>query len=294
VNPANRRAMTASEDPLAGIGYGGVTASLPYGRIGDGAAAAMAIVAQEVPIALVYNGRSHAVVMGTPDDLEDLAFGFSLTEGIVRDAADIQRLSVVKASHGIELQMQIPMADADALEDRSRGLVARTGCGLCGVETIREALRAPVRVGRSLSVPEEALWRAGGELGARQHLNSETNTVHAAGWSDAGGTLGVVREDVGRHNALDKLFGALVRAGDEASRGFVVVTSRASYEMVQKSTTRGVELLAAISRPTSLAIRFAEAAGLTLVGLLRGRSANVYSHSERITTAARETTETRT
>ena len=184
----------------------------------------------------------------------------------------------MRANHGIELQIQISPADAERLGDRARGLVSRTGCGLCGVETIGDALRVPSEVGRTLRVERDALWRAGAELSRQQSVNNETSTVHGAGWATADGELRVVREDVGRHNALDKVLGALARAGTPASSGFVVVTSRASYEMVQKAAVCGVELVAAISRPTGLAIRFAEAAGVTLVGLLRGESANVYTH----------------
>ena len=275
--------MVAADDPLVGLGYTEPTASRPLTRLGDAEmTSGFATVAEEVPIALVYNGKSHVVVMGTPADLVDLAYGFSLTESIVAEPAQIQRVDVVKASHGIELQIGIPARAAEALERRTRGLVARTGCGLCGVETINEALRVPVQVTHSLSIGDEALWRAGAELSERQTLNNATSTIHGAAWATAAGATQIVREDVGRHNALDKVFGALAREGRMARDGFVVVTSRASYEMVQKTATRGVELLAAISRPTGLAIRFAQAAGVTLVGLLRGTSANVYTFPERI------------
>jgi FdhD protein len=275
--------MAVVEHVLIGLGYAPTSASRPLVKLSDaGAADGSANVAEEVPVALVYNGRSHAVVMGTPSDLEDLAFGFSRTEGIVEDVSQIEHLSIVRASHGIELQIQIPSVNADRLEDRARGLVSRTGCGLCGVETINEALRVPVQVPHALAISPEALWRAGTELAGQQALNNETSTVHAAAWANTAGVLIVVREDVGRHNALDKVLGALARTGVSMHDGFVVVTSRASYEMVQKTATCGIELLAAISRPTGLAIRFAEAAGVTLVGLLRGRTANVYCGSERI------------
>jgi FdhD protein len=274
--------MVRSEDPLAGLGYAPTTGSRQFERIdGHELSSGVATIAEEVPIALVYNGRSHAVVMGTPSDLEDLAFGFSLTEGVVGDASDIRRVAVVKASHGIEIQIEVPAAAGDALVDRARGLVARTGCGLCGVESINEALRVPVRVGSGLSVKREALWRAAGELSRGQTLNNETSAIHGAAWS-TGEEPALVREDVGRHNALDKLIGALARAGRDANAGFVVVTSRASYEMVQKVATRGIELIAAVSRPTGLAIRFADASGVTLVGLLRGHSANVYTQPHRL------------
>jgi FdhD protein len=279
--------MAVVEHVLIGLGYAPSSASRPLVKLSDtGVADGSATIAEEVPIALVYNGRSHAVVMGTPSDLEDLAVGFSCTEAIVDDASQIERMDIVRASHGIELQIQIPTAHADRLEDRARGLVARTGCGLCGVETINEALRVPVQVSHELTVSADALWRAGAELAAQQSLNNETSTVHAAAWATAAGVLVIVREDVGRHNALDKVLGALARSGTSGSDGFIVVTSRASYELVQKTATRGIELLAAISRPTGLAIRFAEAAGVTLVGLLRGRTANVYCGLERITEGA--------
>jgi len=275
----------ADSDLLAAVGYSDATSSLPLRRIGDATTTTgHAMVAEEVPVALVYNGRPHVVVMATPADLEDLAYGFSITEGIVSDPGGVEHVDVVKASHGIELQIQIPSRAADDLDARARNLVARTGCGLCGVESIKEALRLPVQVQRSLAIRPDALWRAGEELSAGQMLNNETHTIHGAAWSTADGATPFVREDVGRHNALDKVCGAIARDGRMANAGFLVVTSRASYEMVQKAATMGVELLAAVSRPTGLAVRFAESAGLTLVGLLRGNTANVYTHAERILT----------
>lgn len=278
------RGMAVTEHPLTGLGYTRSSGSRALLRIDDsGATPASAVVAEEVPIALVYNGRPYVVVMGTPSDLEDLAVGFSRTEGVVDESSQITHVDVVRASHGIELQIQIPAANARRLEDRARALVARTGCGLCGVETINDAMRVPLALTSRFVTTAEALWRAGAALSQEQTLNNETNTVHAAGWAETDGSLRVVREDVGRHNALDKLLGSLVRSGIAPGDGFVIVTSRASYEMVQKAAVCGVEILAAVSRPTGLAIRFAESAEMTLVGLLRGRSANVYCHSERIT-----------
>lgn len=196
---------------LGGLGYTHSSSRHPLTRIGgdDGVASDAVEIAEEVPIALVYNGRSHVVVMGTPADLEDLAIGFTLTESIVDDATRVEQVNVVKASHGIELQIEIPAADAARLEQRSRGLVARTGCGLCGVETIAEAMRVPTRVGDALRIDATALWRAGAELADQQTLNSRTSTVHAAAWATRDGELLLVREDVGRHNALDKVLGAL-------------------------------------------------------------------------------------
>ena len=240
------------------------------------------MVAEEVPVALVYNGHPHVVMMATPADLEDLAIGFTLSEGIVPAESDIGRTVVVRASHAVELQLDIPVEAAAVLRDRQRALEARTGCGLCGVRHVDDVLRSPTRLVDPFSLAPEALWRAGEELGARQALNHETHSVHAAAWASADGTLRVVREDVGRHNALDKTIGALARAGTDPRTGFVLVTSRARYELVQKCATFGIPLLAAVSRPTGLAIRLAEATNLTLVALLRGHSANIYAGAARV------------
>lgn len=238
-------------------------------------------LAAEVPVALVYNGRPHVVMMCTPADLEDFAFGFTVTEGIAA-AGDIRRTDVVRYARGIEVQVEISAGAAEALAERGRSLVGRTGCGLCGVETIADALRELVPVRSELRVKTAALWRAGRTLGERQPLNADTHAIHAAGWADAGGELQFVREDVGRHNALDKVIGAMLRAGRPPSDGFVVVTSRASYELVQKAAVASIPLLAAVSRPTALAVQLAQDSGITLVGLLRGESANVYTHLQRI------------
>jgi FdhD protein len=275
--------MAVTEHPLVGLGYARPSERRDFIRLqGSDATRASAMVAEEVPVALVYNGRPYVVVMGTPADLEDLAVGFSVTEGIVAGASDLRGVEVVRASHGIEVQMEVSTIDAERLADRARGLVSRTGCGLCGVETIGDALRVPAVVASTLTVAPGAVWKAASELSRRQTINNETSTVHGAGWATPDGDLHLVREDVGRHNALDKVLGALARAGRRAGEGFVIVTSRASYEMVQKAAMCGVELLAAISRPTGLAIRFADAANVTLAALVRGESGNVYCHSHRI------------
>ena len=239
------------------------------------------VLAAEVPVALVYNGRPHVVMMCTPADLEDFAVGFTVTEGIA-SATDIRRTDVVKYARGIEIQVEITAGAADALASRGRQLTGRTGCGLCGVETIDEALRELAPVRSSLRVDAAAIARAGEALGARQPLNAETHAIHAAAWCDASGEPVVVREDVGRHNALDKVIGAVLREDRAAHEGFVVVTSRASYELVQKAAVANIALLAAVSRPTALAVQLANAAGVTLVGLLRGASANIYTHADRL------------
>jgi FdhD protein len=240
-------------------------------------------IAQEVPVAFVYSGRPHVVMMCSPADLEDLAYGFSLTEGIVSRASEIERVESSQHARGFELAITIPVEAAAKLAQRTRALAGRTGCGLCGVEAIDDAVRAVRVVQSPLTLSTDALWRAGESLDAHQPVNRETHAVHAAAWATPDGTVVVAREDVGRHNALDKVLGALARAGTDASTGFLVVTSRASFELVQKASAAGVAILAAVSRPTELAVKIADASGITLVGLLRGRTANVYSHPERIT-----------
>ena len=279
-----REAMGAGSHALFALGYSEPTSETPIVQLTEhDADSAAVIVAEEVPVALVFNGRPYVVVMATPLELEDLAVGFSLTESIVEHPGGVEHIEVVKASHGIELQVQIAAADAERLEERSRALVARTSCGLCGIERIKDVLRVPEKIPATLAISRAALWSAGAELSGRQTLNNRTSTIHAAAWANRVGELQLVREDVGRHNALDKVLGAMARRGLGAQDGFIIVTSRASYEMVQKAALRGVELIAAISRPTGLAIRFAIDAGVTLVGLLRGTSANVYTMPERIT-----------
>jgi FdhD protein len=250
----------------------------------DGAARSPGEVAvvEEIPVALVYNERPHVVMMATPADIEDFAVGFTLSEGIVAAPGEITRLDVARHAQGVEVQLAIPEAAAARLEGRGRALLGRVGCGLCGVETIQEALREPAALPAGPAIAVAALWRAERELPPRQVWNRETGALHAAAWATLEGVPEIVREDVGRHNALDKVIGALARAGRDPAAGFVVVTSRASYELVQKATAVGVRLLAAVSRPTGLAIGLAEASGLTLVALLRGETANVYAHGERL------------
>ena len=277
-------AGAASSGTLAPApGYAQTVTALPVVRLEEDAEAdGEAVVAEEAPVALVYNGRSHAVMMCTPTDLEDFAVGFSLSEEIVASAADIARVEVVRYAAGIELQLAVPAGAADRLAERRRAISGRTGCGLCGVEAIGDAVRAPRVVGHALTVDHDALWRAGAALDGHQPLNRRTNAIHAAAFCSPDGTIVEAREDVGRHNALDKVIGALARRGRDPREGFVVVTSRASYELVQKCAVAGIELLAAVSRPTALAVRLAGSSGMTLVALLRGRSANVYAGRERI------------
>lgn len=248
---------------------------------GERATEGEADVAEEVPVALAYNRRAHVVMMCTPADLEDFAVGFTVSEGIAR-AGEITHVEVVRHQRGTEVLLDVPVAVSERLATRARAISGRTGCGLCGVEAIDDAVRPVVAVNAPLSIAPEALWRAAAELQARQALNQATRAVHGAAWAHPDGAVQVVREDVGRHNALDKVLGALARKGIDPATGFALVTSRASFELVQKAAACGIPLLAAVSRPTGLAIRMAEASGLTLVALLREQSATVYTGAHRI------------
>lgn len=240
-------------------------------------------VVEEAPIALVYNGLAYAVMMATPGDLEDFALGFSLSEGIVGDPAELHRIDVVPLDEGILLRLEIEPVRARALESQRRNLAGRSSCGLCGAESIEQVLRHPPGVASSLRIPHARLHAAFGALAQRQVLNARTGGAHAAGWMAADGTLLMVREDVGRHNALDKLIGAALRAGMRLDAGVALITSRASFEMTQKAATVGIPILAAISAPTALAIRVAHETGLTLVGFTRAGTHNVYANGDRLT-----------
>jgi len=239
-------------------------------------------VAAEMPIAISYNGRPHVVMMGTPADLEDFAVGFSLAEGIVDDVDEIEDIAVAEADRGMRVSIAIPPAWAARIENQQRNLAGRTGCGLCGVTSIEQALRDLPVLPAGPTFEAKAIAAALEALPAEQRINRETGAVHAAAFADHEGNLEAVREDVGRHNALDKLVGAVARAGWVPSEGFALVTSRCSMEMVQKAVTAGFPMLVAISAPTSLAIELAEQSGLTLVAFARGQNFNVYAHGERV------------
>lgn len=243
-------------------------------------------VAEELPVALEYNGISHAVMLATPADLEEFALGFSLTEGIVDTPAQVHDIDVVAQPRGIAVQLRIASSCMAALKERRRSLAGRTGCGLCGAESLDHAVR-PAPVVRSGAAFDEQPVRAALEaMRLRQPLHDATGAVHAAAFADRSGSLLLVREDVGRHNALDKLAGAMARAAVHAAAGFIVVTSRASYEMAGKAARAGVPLLAAVSGVTGLAIETADAAGLCLIGFARGERLNVYTHAARLGAAA--------
>ncbi len=237
-------------------------------------------VAEEVPVALRYNGQPHVVMMCTPSDLEDFARGFSVTEDVVATVEEIGNISVrqLEEPQGFEVDVEIPVVRAEGLAGRERNnLQGRTGCGLCGAREIGDAIRPVRRVpaGTKLGLP--AIRRALDGLRKQQPLNAATGATHAAAWATPDGLIVAAREDVGRHNALDKLIGHLLVAGQDLSRGFLVITSRASYEMVQKAATVGIPIVVAISAPTAFAIRVAEEAGLTLIGFARADREVVYT-----------------
>lgn len=239
-------------------------------------------VAQEAPVALEFNGVSHAVMMATPDALEDFALGFALSEGIVDRPDQVYGMDMVAADLGYTVQIDIAAACFARLKDMRRALTGRTGCGLCGAESLAHALRVPVPVRMGVGVAPPAIARAMGDLRQHQWLLHQTGATHAAAWCTLQGEIALLREDLGRHNALDKLIGAMARAGCAVDEGFIIVTSRASYEMVQKAAHAGVGLLAAVSGVTSLAIDMAQRCGLCLLGFVRGEDFNVYAHPERV------------
>ncbi|MDP3332528.1 MAG: formate dehydrogenase accessory sulfurtransferase FdhD [Methylococcaceae bacterium] len=240
-------------------------------------------VAEEVPISLIYNGVPHVVMLATPTNLEEFALGFSITEGIIKKTSELLSTRIYNHANGIEVQLKIPDERFVCMSDKGRNLTGRTGCGLCGASTLKQAIRQPAPVHGSLKLTSQDLLTALSQVKQRQKLNKITGSVHAAAWAVPGQGILDIREDVGRHNALDKLIGLLLRSGRDLTEGFVVVTSRASYEMVQKTAFVGITLLAAISAPTGLAIRLANEAGLTLIGFARDDQHVVYAHPQRLT-----------
>jgi len=242
-------------------------------RSRDGVRNLRDVVATEMPVALHYNDASFAVLMATPCDLADLALGFSLSEALVADAGELRIEAIDETLDGIAIRMRIPEERSAALTERGRNLPGYGGCGVCGSADIEGVLRAPPRIDGDCRIGEAALHRALATLHERQPLNAATGATHAAAFADSDGTLRLVREDVGRHNALDKLIGAMTTADLAPGDGFVVVTSRASFELAMKAAQARIPVLAAISAPTTLAIAVAESAGLCLVGFARERQA---------------------
>jgi FdhD protein len=245
-------------------------------------------VTEEVPVAMLYNDVPFAVMMVTPLDLEDFALGFSLSEGLVAKPEDLLSIEVRPRLEGMELAMQVASGSIEqrAGEGGERLLPGRSGCGLCGARMLEDAVRHPAPVGDGPRIEAAALESALKTLQTMQPVNSATGSVHAAAWVDVEGNIVLVREDVGRHNALDKLIGAMVKAGIDAQQGFLLVTSRASYEMVTKAASAGITVMAAISAPTALAIHLAESTHMTLVGFARPGSYVVYTHPQRLLHAA--------
>jgi FdhD protein len=245
-------------------------------------------IPEETAVAFTYNGGTYAVMMTTPRDLEDFAVGFSLSEGVIDSSSDIDSLDIMPFDDGVELRMWLSRPKADRLQERRRHVAGPTGCGLCGIESIAEAMRpaAVVAPGRQFS-PQQIMVAMQG-LPSRQKLNIETRAVHAAAFWNAASGIVALREDVGRHNALDKLAGALARGSIAAGEGIVLLTSRVSVEMVQKSAAIGASVMVAVSAPTALAVRMADTAGITLAAIARADGFEVFTHPDRISHGAVE------
>lgn len=261
----------------------GIYRTVPVAKWADGRQSGVEDqIAAEVPVALTYNRSSHVVMMATPADLEDFGLGFSLTEGIIDSVDDLAATRVVPREQGIEVAMTVSEACHDRLATRRRNLTGRTGCGLCGAESLEQAMRYPEPVPEGLVVSTEALQAALDDIPEHQALTSVTGAAHCAAWCDSKGNVVALREDVGRHCALDKLIGHLARMAFDPARGFLVVSSRASYEMVYKAAAARMQLIAAVSAPTTLAVDFAVHCGITLVGFARPGRHNVYTGPERL------------
>ncbi len=244
-------------------------------------------LAEEVPVALVYNGVSHAVMLATPHDLEDFALGFSITEGILQDKSELYGLEVQQRADGIECHLEVASERFAQLKERRRSMAGRTGCGLCGAESLHHVFHLPDERNVALAanafskkLSRQSIFKAHDAMRSMQALQNETGATHACAWVDDEGHITYLREDVGRHNALDKLIGVLLREGVHG--GFILTSSRASYEMLQKVVMAGFNVLAAISAPTGLAVRIAEDYGITLLGFVREQQYVAYSHAERI------------
>lgn len=224
-------------------------------------------VPEEVPIAVLFNSKSHAVMMGTPADFEDFAVGFALAEGIVARPADVSGVLILPSEQGYAVDLSVSEEKLNHSRMAKRTLEGRTGCGLCGIEDIKDAIRMPGRTVPDVPLSPQAVARAYEQLPAHQPMSRINRTVHAAAWCSVDGEILTSREDVGRHNALDKLIGALARAGTDVTSGFVLMSSRCSFELVQKCAIAGIGALATVSAPTALALSLAREAHLKLAAL---------------------------
>jgi formate dehydrogenase accessory protein FdhD len=238
-------------------------------------------IAAETPISLTYNSIPHVVMMATPRDLEDMGVGFTVSEALA-EYAEIREVAVDRSSGEYELRLALLGSRLGEMLQRRRNLTGRTGCGVCGAETIEDAIRRPPPVASGGGTTREQLVQALRRLRELQPLGAQAGSLHAAAWVGWDGEVRLVREDVGRHNALDKLIGAKLRGGESFADGYVLVTSRASYEMVQKTATLGIRMLVAVSAPTALGVKLADDCGLTLVGFAREEQQVVYTHPERL------------
>lgn len=259
------------------------TATAPRSRWQGGAALpGSRVLAEETAVAISYNGSTHAVLMASPADLEDLAVGFSVTEGILDGVADIEDITLAAYDLGLDVQVRVRADIADRLARRRRTMAGPVGCGMCGLESLEAASRCIAPVSTKARFSSAGITGAARDLERRQTLNAATSAAHAAGFFRPGEPVALVREDVGRHNALDKLIGALLRRGLSCAEGGVIVTSRVSVELVQKTAVAGAGLLAAISAPTALAVRTAASTGVTLAAVVRGDSFECFTRPDRI------------
>jgi FdhD protein len=246
-----------------------------------GTSAALAL-AEEVPVALVFNGISHAVMMASPVHLDDFALGFALTEGLIDHPSQLYGVDVSHQPNGIELQLEVAAQSEARLKERRRSMAGRTGCGVCGADSLNQ-VKLALPQAPEVHIDVDGMHRAHAHMRALQPLKLQTGATHAAAWSDASGQITLLREDVGRHNALDKLIGALFKSSTDMQQGFICITSRASFEMVQKTVMSGAGVLTAVSAPTRLAVEMAEQHNLALAGLVRGNTFTAYSHPSRFT-----------
>jgi len=264
----------------------GVSAQVSVDRWSRGATTHTTdLVAEEMPVALVYHDVPHVVMLATPADLEDYAVGFTLSEGLVARADEIRGVEVRRGAASVDVHVTVAWERFTQLLQRRRNLTGRTGCGLCGAESAADAIRDPAPVPAGVKVTVAGLHEAIEQLSQLQPINARTGSVHAAAWVVPGEGIRLVREDVGRHNALDKTIGALTRGGADLAAGYMLITSRASYEMVQKCGTVGIPFLAALSAPTAFAVRLAQRTGVTLVAFARRDQHVVYAHPQRLTEA---------